>query len=156
MRFALSFVYDQARFRPAGYVEEVLAAGKIDGEQIEFSEDALAVLRKKYGEPELPGLGEMAQNFTRSVAWWLINGVPVARRREFQARLSQCESNVCGQWLVDRSIARCAACGCAQGLKLWIATETCPKGYWNAVKGMTLREGARITLQKIFKRPETG
>lgn len=143
-------VRKQAAYRPEGYVEDVLGSGVVNGDVVEIEATNWARLIGKYGEPEMPSLGEMAKNFTRSVAWWLINGVPVTRRRDFHARLRQCEGNECGQWLGDRRIARCAACGCA-GVKLWLASEKCPNGYWGAVDGMKLREAARMALRRVFR-----
>jgi hypothetical protein len=116
MKLSLSQLRAKAKYRPPGYVEDVLSRGKMNGDLVELDDAVFEELRIKYKEPERPALDVMAKGFFRSVAWWIANGVPVAPKRVFLARRERCESNVCGQWLGDRKVARCAACGCSTGV----------------------------------------
>jgi hypothetical protein len=148
----LADIRRMAKDRPEGYYDAVVGQGVIDGESITFSDEAWAALKARFRpQPELPALDQMARNFWGSVAWWASNGFPMARRRDFIARLEQCQRNECGQWQGDGKIARCAACGCT-GLKLWLASEECPKGFWNAVQGLTFKEGAKGVFRRLSER----
>lgn len=148
-RIELRHIYAKAKYRPRGYVEEMLAAGRVDGDWIEFEDGVFDGLKAKYQEPEMPSLDVMARRFFRSIGWWIAKGVPVTRKGEFLERLRVCESNVCGQWLGDRRVARCAACGCSTGVKLWVATETCPKGLWGAVEGLTIKGAFKEVARQV-------
>ena len=44
----LSVIHAAAPSRPAGYVEEVLSAGNVDGDRVLLSEDAYAALLRRY------------------------------------------------------------------------------------------------------------
>jgi hypothetical protein len=67
MRFPLAHIYKRAAHRPAGYVEDVLGRGKVDGEWFEIDEAAYRALLAKYRRAE--GLGD-------TIAWLLdVSGV---------------------------------------------------------------------------------
>lgn len=48
---------------------------------------------------------------------------------QYEGRLAQCNSNLCGQRLGNR----CAACGCFLSAKAWWKNERCEMGYWDAI-----------------------
>lgn len=157
IRTTLEQIALRAKERPKGYYEDVIARGRINGEWIEFDSATWEELKRKYrGEPpELPTLDVLARNFWRAVGWWIVNGMPVTWPWQFRARLRQCQTNQCGDWMGDRVIARCAACGCT-GLKLWLASERCPKGFWKAVRGVPVAGWLRGAFRKVAGRGQKG
>lgn len=51
VRFKLKAIRDNVPFRPAGYLEEVLASGKIEGGDLVLDEETARKLVDKYSEP---------------------------------------------------------------------------------------------------------
>jgi hypothetical protein len=157
--FPLANLKAKSMIRPAGYLEECLRVGVVAGDNVVFTDGAWAGLVAKYSgaqmvesrAPAMPSLEELAGRFWRSVWGWLLSGSRVTRPAEFRARHRQCVSNECGHWQGDRLVARCGACGCT-GLKLWLAPERCPKGYWGAVDGVGLWGWVRAVCRRVARR----
>lgn len=75
---------------------------------------------------------EMAERFARSMVDWARAGFRTLEKERYQARRNICEG--CQQWRGDGAMlgtGRCGACGCS-GLKLFLATQRCPEGKWEA------------------------
>lgn len=75
---------------------------------------------------------EMAQRFTRAMVRWATDGFRVVATEKYQARRNICEG--CQYWRgegTEPGTGRCGKCGCS-GLKLFLATERCPDGKWEA------------------------
>lgn len=122
MKFPLADVYANAVNRPPGYVEDVLAAGVVVGDDIEMSDAAYAALVAKYNPPSiLRQVGSAAAAVTR----WVSAGRPTRSEMEHLAVSVEC--SLCLRW--DARSGRCLECGCC-GLKHWWATESCPLGKW--------------------------
>jgi hypothetical protein len=51
VRFKLKDIESNAKYRPHGYVDDVLASGQIDGEYLLLTESAATALVDKYREP---------------------------------------------------------------------------------------------------------
>lgn len=79
-----------------------------------------------------PTAREMAGRFARAMMDWARGGFKVVERGRYQARKDICEG--CQYWRGDGAMigtGRCGKCGCS-GLKLFLATERCPDGKWEA------------------------
>ena len=137
MRTTLTALEASRAHRPAGYVDAILAAGRLDpdGEHHHITPEALVAIRSQYGipEPPLPSLPQMARNATAALARNLraatarspltVSADDRARRQE---ACMECE------WFrpVDQ---RCSQCGCGMtGVvgKWRLAEEHCPLGQW--------------------------
>lgn len=69
MRAPVRLLYDRAKDRPAGYLEDFLAAGAIRGEFIEIPDAEFERLKKKWaGKEPIRGLGDLV--------WWLLKWLP--------------------------------------------------------------------------------
>jgi hypothetical protein len=86
--------------------------------------------------PEEPTALEMAQNFGGAMLRWARAGFRTASAETAAARAAICAD--CEFWAKDArfGLGKCRAkgCGCTS-LKLWLATEKCPKGKWPAASG---------------------
>jgi hypothetical protein len=80
-------------------------------------------------QPPEPTLVELARNFGGSVRRWVSAGFPVAKAVEFDERLKVCQ--MCESWDATGNVGagKCKVCKCTK-IKLWMATEKCPKGKW--------------------------
>lgn len=163
MKLPLAHIREAAQHRPPSYYEDVVAHGTIEGDSLLLAPEQHQALASKYAvtvpmligdqsPPPLPPLNEMTATFWRSMGRWVLAGFPIAWPRDLRARLKQCQANECGQWLGDSKIARCAACGCCAQIKPWLATERCPKGYWDQVAGITLTAGLEAVCRRISGR----
>jgi len=82
-------------------------------------------------EPGPPSFLGMVKGFTASVREWARAGFPVASQERFEARLETCRS--CSLWREEERVGlgQCRACRCTR-LKMWLATEKCPRGKWRS------------------------
>lgn len=82
------------------------------------------------GGPTIVG---MVKSFATATARWAKAGLPIADEQQFNARLAACRACPKGFWKEGArfGLGRCDApgCGCTK-LKLWMATERCPLGFW--------------------------
>lgn len=128
MRIPLAHLHERAPQRPAGYVEEVLSRGRVIGDELELTDETWRDLVEKF-RPREPTLMEMAGNFAKATAQFVMAGMPVCSQEQFKARRAVCDA--CPEWMKDAAIPHCRRCGCA-GLKLWLVTERCPLDKWPA------------------------
>lgn len=123
-------IYEAAKSRPEGYLEEVLASGNVEGSVIMIPDEKYAELRAKY-QPNLPpltkqGLSALAAMVDEAGAIALgKNSVTKEQRDE---RLSICNS--CPEYTEEK---RCSKCGCFMEVKTRFRTTSCPIGKWNSV-----------------------
>ena len=103
MRVPLADIHARARERPAGYVEEVIAAGTVDGMYILIPTPTWSRLRAKYGGsvlavplPPAPGVGAGTE-LKKLLAWLGIISV------------SGCRCNARAREMDDRGCDWCAA-----------------------------------------------
>lgn len=122
MTIPLSHIHERAKTRPPGYIEDVLASGVVNGDQITIDDEAFARLVAKYNPPSPLS---MAGGLVKSLVAWASAGFPTVDESTLQERSAQCA--ICPRW--DARAGRCLECGCA-GLKHWLATERCPLGRW--------------------------
>lgn len=82
-----------------------------------------------------PNWMKLALQFSSSILKWVKGGMPIVSWETFKQRYTQCT----GDEKIQRcphftnfnhfGLTRCGACGCSS-VKLFLATETCPKGRW--------------------------
>ena len=79
-----------------------------------------------------PPIQQQAQNLFRSALGWARSGFKLAPRDVRQQRLAECV--VC-EWY-DAENKRCKKCGCVNGAKVWVASDSCPlePPRWTAIK----------------------
>lgn len=82
-----------------------------------------------------PSLAEMGGNFLKSMWRWAREGFPMVKESVFEDRKKLCLS--CPYWkgFKEIGVGTCSKCGCAVGkvtVKLYMATEKCPEGKWQA------------------------
>ncbi len=71
--------------------------------------------------------------FAVAMVRWARSGFAVVTEEQYQARLSTCQSCEHFTGNADGTFtAACRACGCS-GKKLYVSSEACPKGKWNAI-----------------------
>lgn len=124
MTFSLQSIRAQSAHRPAGYYEDVIASGVIEGDHLVLSEEAYARLAVKYS----PGAATQAMTFASALAEWLAAGRPTVDAATHFERSANC--SLCSLW--DARHARCLHCGC-RAIKLTWSTSACPLGKWPAV-----------------------
>ena len=123
----------RARERPPGYLDRVSAAGVWDGDVLVLTPEAYAELVALYNPAaataaeDWPTIPELVGNFAGAMVRWVKDGCRVVTEEQFSRRLVTCRA--CPEWSETAGIERCRACGCAK-LKLWLASERCPKGLW--------------------------
>jgi len=116
--------------RPPGYVDYVLAHGKIEGDFVTVD----GILQKKLQElflsnfrtpPPEPTLQQMAANFTAAMADWTKAGFRTVERAVYEKRHTTCQA--CFYWDAPArgGLGKCRICGCTK-FKLWLATTKCP------------------------------
>jgi hypothetical protein len=154
MRIQLSALEEVAKTRPAGYMDDVKSRGKIkDGflfittEQYRnllqiYNPEALSApiepVKPCCGQsPEplkMPPLHKQARNLIGAMgrgAGGLVNGEKInAPIDVIESRQAICAS--CEYWQADSK--RCSICGCKTNLKISLASESCPKGFWTAIE----------------------
>jgi hypothetical protein len=132
-------IKERSKDRPAGYFEDVISYGKINGEFIELNDVDYEFLVKKYNNNSQdisePTNADLLFNFSTAVSKWISAGFPVLNESEFSKRFSICSS--CKFWNSSArfNLGECKhkKCGCTK-FKLWIKTEKCPIGKWEATE----------------------
>lgn len=127
--WSLQAVRSTAESRPAGWLEEILSAGKIEGELLVMEAAVYRGLFAKY-RGEVPGkisAPELVQNLTNSLAKSRALGLKFVDRETYQKRMGKSGCGGCKFWVIDPllKISRCEVCGCTD-LKPWFASEECP------------------------------
>lgn len=125
----ISDLRSAAAQRPAGYLDEILAAGRVENEILHIEHAVYSVLRKKYAPKTQPvSLSQKAANITGAtfrVAKAVFKGADViASASEIDRRMAICQS--C-EFFTGTT---CKKCGCLASFKTKLATETCPIGKW--------------------------
>ena len=135
-RFPLSDVRRHAKIRPAGYFDELVRMGRVDGDDLILTDTALRCLREKYQSHRLSLAGVIFHGI-RSAARWVRAGLPLVDQETLDARIIKCSE--CPEWIGGAILTgrgRCRLCGCGE-FKPWLATESCEKlpPEWRAVDG---------------------
>lgn len=83
-------------------------------------------------EEEPPSLLKKAFTFAYESARWVANGAQRLNQQQLEARLDICKT--CSYWRGSPGfgLGSCGKCGC-KGLKLYMATTSCPIGKWTAL-----------------------
>ena len=145
VRIKTAYLYARAASgkRPAGYLEDVLSRGTVDGDEIVFEDAAYTALAEKYRMARVPagdlgvaatktprpGLGKMALTLAKASARFAASGFRQVRGETLTARKAVC--GACPDWDPTgyAGLGRCRKCGCS-GVKLSWASERCPLGKW--------------------------
>jgi hypothetical protein len=118
--------------RPVGFVEFVLKHARLDRGELILDRAAHAELERRFYPASRPNRSldepspiEIARNFTAAVAAWAEAGFEVVGQAEYERRRATCIR--CEHWdpAARMGTGKCRKCGCS-GLKLWLATATCP------------------------------
>jgi hypothetical protein len=142
--------------RAEGYYDDVLSQGTIVGDELEITPEAYLALKQKYEvlpQPSPLPLKEKLKNLAAASVRWIQYGLPVVDQKTLEERAAICQGAEgrpqCDFWLSTRAIPQCAICGCG-GVKHELASERCPMGKWEAVKGsLRLAEGLDRALRAI-------
>lgn len=118
-RLPLNSIHAIADERPAGYVAELLSAGKLVGDFVEFDDAVFDALTAKFS-PSLPARG---MSVARAFLAWAVEGFPIVSDQVYFERESICVP--CPFYRRTRTRHHCALCTCDQ-VKLHLATEQCP------------------------------
>lgn len=83
-------------------------------------------------DTEPPSFAQRARNFTAAMAGWARDGGRIVDQITFEQRQQACHT--CPHWGGSSMVgyAACGVCGCS-GLKLFLASQSCPKGKWGAI-----------------------
>jgi hypothetical protein len=130
-RYLLANIKAAAAQRPPGYLDFILAHGRIDGDTVILDESTLKEIREKFPAPPPPPrlpeptVTEMAINFTQAMAGWVKAGFKVVGREVYEQRHVICLS--CEYWDAQARAGqgKCRRCGCSRA-KLWLAPSKCP------------------------------
>lgn len=116
--------------RPKEYFDEIYALGKTEGENLILPADAYIYLANKYRDikPEKP-----RKSLYNSMKNWAKSGFKRVKMAELDRRLAICRGCEFWQENGNYSLGRCDKCGCTK-YKLYLATESCPIGKWEAVE----------------------
>lgn len=127
-----------AEHRPAGYMDEMLAAGEVSGDVVKFDNMTFAKLTKKYR----PTLLKMGLNLAQAAAGWAASGFAIAPQSVYDARRVTCGQ--CPNYSADEFFHHCSICGCT-GVKLHLATSKCPDNppRWGAVSACISKPDAQ-------------
>ena len=121
MIFTIGQLEAWAKHRPEGYMEDVLAAGQRNGDQVELSDDAFAALLQKYR----PSARSRAASLLQAAGRWLADGLQLSDSELEWERSAVC--SLCHGW--DAKAGQCLLCTCTK-LKLKLRSEKCPVGKW--------------------------
>lgn len=136
MKISLANIDKKAKSRPAGYKEDLLKRGRIEGDFLFVTPDAYLELWTKYNGDSfskgccksLPSASQMAHNALKAAGRLIkagASGKPIIANPEaIQKRQEICAS--C-EFLNGK---RCTKCGCFTVLKTKLETEHCPAGKW--------------------------
>jgi len=147
MKIALAEIKKAIPNRKAGYEEEIMKCGSVEGDHIALSWNDFSRIKKHYAlagqeinqtqneledehKKDSPSIGEMAQTAASSLSRWMRSGVKVVDEPTLESRLNECKA--CEFWNSKgfRGPGRCMKCGCSTWAKLRMATEKCPIGKW--------------------------
>jgi hypothetical protein len=97
----------------------------------EFGGNVEAKAKKRTAAKE-PTLMEKAKSLTDAVASWTKAGFKMATEEQYAARYEICKA--CDFWVDEgyMGMGKCRQCGCS-GVKLRLATSTCPLEKWGKV-----------------------
>jgi hypothetical protein len=125
---------DERKDRPPEYFDDFLSLGTWDGEEFVIPDEAFAKFRERWA-PKGPTLVEMAANFTKATARWVLAGCPIVSEEVMKRRMGP---DGCGLGLPEGERCknfdpvtlggRCRLCGCGAQWKAAWATEKCPDG----------------------------
>jgi len=110
-----------AKGKPSGYVEDVIAHGKVEGNTLFVQDADYVTLQKKYA---LPSLKTQIKNVFSATGKALMNPRPLSSE-ERERRLSICHE--C-EFLIDGK--RCQKCGCHVNWKSRLEAWHCPIQKW--------------------------
>ena len=81
---------------------------------------------------EPPTLAQKVRSFTYAMTHWAKSGAPVVTQDQYETRLGICQG--CQYWRGSGAfgLGSCGKCGCT-GLKLYMATTSCPMQKWTAI-----------------------
>ena len=132
IKVKINKIREASNVRPAGYFDDVMSYGKVNGEYLELSDDDYALLSAKYSaDIPPPKISDLVTNFSTAITKWVSAGFPTLDENEFTDRYKICSS--CKFW--DESarfnLGKCkhTKCGCTK-FKIWMRTEKCPIGKW--------------------------
>lgn len=82
---------------------------------------------------EPPSYAQRAKTFARAMTDWMAGGLKSVTHEQYEQRLEICK--ICPYWRGQGALGfgSCGKCGCS-GLKLYLPTQACPDGRWNAIK----------------------
>lgn len=126
MKIRLSNIYAKADIRPSGYIDDCVSHGKVDGEWIEFSEDAWRYLCRKYRMLE-PNKTDLAENYAEATAPLKGRGFEIIPEEEYKLRLAICDAPC-----ENRINEICMVCG-NNPIRLYWKHAKCPRGFWNKI-----------------------
>lgn len=119
-------VFEAAKFRPPGYLEDVLAdPAKVVGEYIVMPIHRYSALKERYKLVK-PSFFQKLRGFLTEMIKWRQAGYRITPHRIFFERNKACAKcpYSAGKW-----IKTCGRCGCTRA-KLWLETARCPEGRW--------------------------
>jgi hypothetical protein len=139
MRILITEIERKATTQPEGYLAEVLASGQLEGLYLSLSPGEYSRLRIKYNNQEVhkplqmpPGpvqIQNAANALVRNV-----KSVLQGNRLKAPDDIIKSREETCGKcefWAKDRR--KCSICGCYTRVKITLAAESCPKGYWESI-----------------------
>lgn len=132
MKIFLKNIKETSKQRPAGYYQDVMSHGKVEGEYLVMSAANFAKLRLKYKEQEVigpPPISSQLKTFSKAMVDFAGSGFKKVSQEVFDKRMNEC--NKCEFWQKNAlaGMGRCMKCGCS-GAKQWMPTQQCPIGRW--------------------------
>jgi len=87
---------------------------------------------RKCADGSPPTKAELLVRAAKAMFRWAASGFKTTTAEELVERRDICQS--CSSWQGESAfgIGRCGSCGC-YGLKLYVASEKCPKDKWKAI-----------------------
>jgi hypothetical protein len=119
---------------PSGFVEFVLARGKVNEGVVVVTKPTIFELQERFpciirprkpSLPPVPTLFELAANFTGAMSGWAKAGFKVVNREKYEHRHAICLA--CEFWRPDAMFGtgKCLKCRCSR-VKLWLVSSKCP------------------------------
>lgn len=147
MRITVGLIRSKLKGWPEEDIEKLIADNRKSEDEIELDDQTAAKLLTQVPvevvptapRPEPLTLRFKIANFAKATATWALAGFPLVSHEELTRRGTICQGDEaqgikpCEFWLSQRAIPQCAICGCGD-MKHELATETCPKGKWGALK----------------------
>ena len=140
IRLNLNVLKEVAQSRPAGYLEDVISQGTVDGAWLELTIDAHAALVLKYAPkptpPSPPSLmtkvATLANAVTSEVSA-IVAGEPPLTPDELSSRISLCHAP-CDDF--NEANNTCKLCGCYLPAKARFRSQNCPAGRWPTTQAL--------------------